>query len=225
MNNKGKAHVLPLPLALPGRGRLWILAIATMFAIIWRQDWRALLLGQLSWWSPWAAGMELLLLLLANAVLAPLLISAVLRLRIGHGGQLQVEWRCTGEELPARELRWPGWLAVLQTVLLEEILARALFAMALPALFGGSLIAWALAGNLLWALLHLTNRDIGRPHPLKVLPQFVGGLVYLVAFLLFGLIAAVATHFTYNAAVYALPALGRRSERRPALSTRRGPGH
>jgi hypothetical protein len=218
--------------SVPMRGWLWALAGLTILLIVWRQGWRTLLLGQLFAWSPWAAGAEFALLLLANVALAALLLPVILRIRTESDGQTRAEWRCTGEELPARDLGWPGLSAVLQAVILEETLARAFFAMALPALFGGAFIFWALGGNFLWSLLHLTNPGAGRPHPLKVLPHFIGGLVYLVAFLLFGLAAAIAAHLTYDITAHALPAFSRwrvhratLQTRRPALSSRRSAGH
>lgn|GEM_PF-3917341 len=211
--------------SVPMRGWLWALAGLTLVSAGRRQGWRPLLLGQLTSWSPWEAGAQFALLLLVSVALAALLLSAVLRIHPGVDGQPRTEWRCTGEELPPYDLSWPGWLAVIQAIMLEETLARVLFAMVLPDLLGGPFIGWALGGNLLWSLLHLTNRGIGRPHPLKVLPQFAGGLVYLVAFLLFGLIAAVAAHLFYDITAYALPVLTRRAalyrQRWPVLSARR----
>ncbi|HJV32588.1 MAG TPA: CPBP family intramembrane glutamic endopeptidase [Patescibacteria group bacterium] len=98
--------------------------------------------------------------------------------------------------------------ALFLLVLAEELFARGLFLGLLRQVpvFSGPVGLYLLffLGNGIWALLHLGNYFFEEDkHPLRVLPQFIGGVFDTVAFLKWGLFGAVLVHFTHNAIVFA----------------------
>src|SRR3989344_4151926 len=59
-------------------------------------------------------------------------------------------------------------------------------------------------GNLLWALYHLSNfKDAKDRNPIRVLPQFVAGLVFGYAYYKFGFWIALAAHITDDVILFA----------------------
>ena len=68
-----------------------------------------------------------------------------------------------------------------------------LFGNGLPALY----ILFFL-GNGLWALAHLYNWWDEDPHPMWVLPQFLGGVLLTVLYLKHGFLVALLVHFAYD---------------------------
>ncbi len=100
-----------------------------------------------------------------------------------------------------------GWFGILmQIVILEELFARMLFIglLALSAKNDVMLYSFMIVGNAIWAWAHILNYDKKYPRPLLlVLPQFLGGFLLCVVFLKLGFWAAVATHFGFNAILFA----------------------
>lgn len=93
--------------------------------------------------------------------------------------------------------------------LAEEICARWFFLgiltkiTALSGTFG--FIFLFFVGNSLWSLVHLRNFKNKKDwHIIRVLPQFIGGIFYTYAFVKFGLMGAVLTHFASNSIAFAL---------------------
>lgn len=98
--------------------------------------------------------------------------------------------------------------ALFLLVLAEELFARGLFLGLLRQVpvFSGPVGLYLLffLGNGIWALLHMGNYFFEEDkHPLRVLPQFIGGVFDTVAFLKWGMFGAVLVHFTHNAVVFA----------------------
>lgn len=93
-------------------------------------------------------------------------------------------------------------------VVAEELFARWLFLGLLPKIpFLSSTIAFyllMLAGNALWALVHLANFTEQKDRKiLRVLPQFIAGIFFAYVFVAFGLLAAVLVHFASNMILFA----------------------
>src|ERR1051325_7585458 len=84
-------------------------------------------------------------------------------------------------------------------VLLEELFARGLFLALLtkiPFLAGpAAFYVLMLIGNALWSLAHLSNfKEKAERHPVRVLPQFIGGLFLSYVFVKYGLLASTLAH-------------------------------
>lgn len=115
--------------------------------------------------------------------------------------------RSTSYDMEAmKALLAKGPWAVFLLVLIEELFTRGLFLGLLTKVFHGPIAFYVLflVGNGLWALVHLKNfKDKAERSVLRVLPQFVAGIAFTYVFVRFGLIAAIMTHFLYNAIVLA----------------------
>lgn len=185
---------------------LWAVSIASITVGVITTGPIRFFFGQLFWNSIPIAAFEFIMLIAAHVLLTTILIPATANVDLDHSNHLLFTWACTGEKMSSTTA-WPGLLGLIQIACVEEAIARGLFAGAIPGVFHGYLIFWALLGNMIWALLHLANPGIGKPHPLKVLPQFAGGFIYLVGFLLFGLFGAIALHLTHDLLMYILPFL------------------
>jgi len=94
-------------------------------------------------------------------------------------------------------------------VFAEELFARWLFLglmRMIPGLEGPiAFFILFLLGNGIWALVHLYNfEESGDRNPLRVLPQFIGGIAFTYIFMKYGLTASVIAHFASNAVLFAL---------------------
>lgn len=99
-----------------------------------------------------------------------------------------------------------GPILVFLVVLAEELFTRWLFLSFLWNIFNHDTIAFYvlfIVGNSVWALYHLTNySDPGERSPLKVIPQFIGGIAFTYVFLLYGIGAAIVAHFLYDVILF-----------------------
>lgn len=92
-------------------------------------------------------------------------------------------------------------------ILMEEIFARWLFLGVLTHVFAGPFFFVVLffLGNGLWALQHKLNfLNKADQKNLRVLPQFLSGLIFSYVFVKYGLLASVLVHFGHNAVLFAL---------------------
>ena len=99
-----------------------------------------------------------------------------------------------------------GPFAVFSVVLFEELFARGLFLGLGTMLFKGNIAFYVLfiLGNSIWALIHLFNfSDKNERSPLRVIPQFVGGIAFTYTFVRYGLGAAIMAHFLYDVILFA----------------------
>lgn len=92
-----------------------------------------------------------------------------------------------------------------QAVLLEELFARALFLGLLTKWFTSTTSFYVLliVGNGLWALMHVTNYEKGKRHPIRTLTQFCGGFLHAYVFVKYGFMFCFFTHFAFNASIFA----------------------
>lgn len=100
-----------------------------------------------------------------------------------------------------------GPTALFGIVTVEEVLARQIFLGLLTRLFPGVVAFYVLMliGNLLWAALHLYNYDNEKERSLvRVLPQFVGGLLHSFVFYKYGFWLALLGHFTKDVILAAM---------------------
>ncbi len=94
------------------------------------------------------------------------------------------------------------------TMLLEELYARVFFLHGIPTVFSialGSLWWYVLfgVGNGSWALIHLLNfKDPVDRHPIRTLPQFVGGVVFTYIYVKWGFVAALLMHIGANSVLF-----------------------
>jgi hypothetical protein len=91
------------------------------------------------------------------------------------------------------------------TVLVEELFARWLFLGVIGHFWTGPAALYTLVflGNAIWALIHLFNyKNTKQRNPLRVLSQFVGGLVLSVIFVKYGFMAVLLAHFAFDAVVF-----------------------
>jgi hypothetical protein len=102
------------------------------------------------------------------------------------------------------------YLLMTATVAAEEVFARLLF-LGVPLWLGDGHLSmgwfWALflVGNSIWAVIHLSNyKDPKERHLLRVLPQFLGGVVFTVIFIEFGFFGALAVHLAYNNLLFSM---------------------
>ncbi len=103
------------------------------------------------------------------------------------------------EEMERMLERGPWLLFVV--VLVEEIIARWLFVGVIAQWIGGTVAFYIcfIAGNAIWALVHLSNyKSESEKSPLRVIPQFVGGLFLTYVFVRYGFWVALMTHYLYN---------------------------
>lgn len=101
--------------------------------------------------------------------------------------------------------RLPLFATIMLTLIAEELFARLLFLGLLGQLWQGRLATYVLflAGNALWALVHLTNyKNREDRSPLRVLPQFVAGIFFTVVFLEHGFLAALLVHLAYDMVLF-----------------------
>jgi len=106
------------------------------------------------------------------------------------------------------------FLIIFILIILEEGLARYLFLGILPHIpfLSGTIAFYGLliVGNGIWALMHLDNYAYSEDrHPLRVLPQFIGGLFLTVIFVKYGLWLAIMTHFAFDSVLFSLDKIQR----------------
>lgn len=89
-------------------------------------------------------------------------------------------------------------------ILLEELLARALFMGLFAKIFPGGMFFWGIIGNTIWALIHFRNYHKEDRHLIRVLPQFVSGLIYMFIYSQFGFLWTLIAHFSFNAMLFAM---------------------
>ncbi len=104
-----------------------------------------------------------------------------------------------------RKLLAEPWLrfkfALLGMVLREEVVFRwfplAVLIVILPAA-QVTLTILIVVSSIVFALVHLTNHEPERRHPIVVLPQLIGGFFLAYAFLRWGFAGAVFAHYSFN---------------------------
>lgn len=99
-----------------------------------------------------------------------------------------------------------GAFVVFLVILIEELFTRGLFLALGTMFFKGDLGFYVLffLGNSIWALVHLSNfSDKSERSPLRVIPQFVGGIAFTYIFARYGLGAAIMAHFLYDVILFA----------------------
>jgi len=113
----------------------------------------------------------------------------------------------TGEHAVAKELAnmTPGnkLAGMLLIVFLEEVFARGFFLGVLPQVpfLSGATAFYVLflLGNGLWAAMHLSNfQDPDDRSLLRVVPQFLGGIILTYIFVKYGFFTTVMVHLGYN---------------------------
>ncbi len=94
-----------------------------------------------------------------------------------------------------------GPMPLFTVVFFEELMARGLFLGLGTLIFKGDIAFYILffLGNAIWALIHLTNyTDEKERSILKVIPQFISGLVFTYIFVRYGFFVAILSHFLFN---------------------------
>jgi hypothetical protein len=144
-----------------------------------------------------------------TVILVEVLLSFAILILMGVTGQTKTE----GEHAVANMMHnmqvSHHFLGMLFMVIVEEAFARWFFLGVLrhiPGL-GGPIAFWGLLllGNGLWALIHLPNFKNEEDRKLiKVLPQFVSGLLFSYIYVKYGFLMAVIVHMGCNSVLFTL---------------------
>ena len=107
-------------------------------------------------------------------------------------------------DLFSHYIRGPKFARIMVLLIAEELFARLLFLGVIGHFWQGQVATYALflAGNGLWAALHLSNYRKEDRQLVRVLPQFVGGIFLTVAFLQYGFFAALLVHIAYDMVLF-----------------------
>lgn len=96
------------------------------------------------------------------------------------------------------------YLIMTGTVVAEEVVTRGLF-LGVPLLItDNKLPDWAfyglfLLGNAAWAAVHLSNyKNKSDRQLIRILPQFIGGIMLTIVFVNYGLLGAIMVHLAFN---------------------------
>ncbi len=94
-----------------------------------------------------------------------------------------------------------GPSAMFAVVVVEEVITRGFFLGLLGGISESHIWFYAMfmVGNALWACIHLFNfMDKDERELIRILPQFIGGIVFTYAFVRFGIWGSIMTHMIYN---------------------------
>lgn len=98
----------------------------------------------------------------------------------------------------------PYYLIMTATVTAEELVTRGIF-LGIPLLITSNRLPdWMfyglfLVGNAVWAAVHLHNYKLKSDrNPIRILPQFIGGITLTIVFVNYGLLGAIMVHLAFN---------------------------